>query len=75
MAYFVIHQSEDDLRIERLDAAALLRRLNEGDWYGTDFLQKIESHDMHEWSAGDTLIIKGDIVVPKPVQVVKEWEL
>lgn len=74
MAYFVIHQSEDDLRIEQLDAATLNARLNE-DWYGDDFMRGIRSTDMHEWSAGDTLIIKGDIVVPKPVQVVKEWEL
>lgn len=74
MAYFVIHQGEDDLTIEQLAPAELIERLNDG-WYGTDFLQKIESRDMHEWSTSDILIIKGEIAVPRPVQVVKEWEL
>lgn len=74
MSYFVIYQSDDDLTIECLDTATLKARLNE-DWYGTDFCRGIRSENMHLWNTGDVLIIKGDIVVPKPVQVVKEWGL
>lgn len=79
MAYFVIYQGEDDLVMEQLDAAELNKRLNDNEYptteWGMTFAKKIPWADMSEWAIGTLLIIKGDIVVPKPVQVVKEWEL
>lgn len=77
MAYFVIYQGSDDLKIDQLDSAELLDRIRNG-WYGDnpEFSSKMPRWaDASEWYIGTVLIIKGEIVVPRPVQIVTEWEL
>jgi hypothetical protein len=80
MPYFVIHNSEGETCINQLSKEQLLKRIKpevgeKGGHYGeVGFLPKIEESDTNYW--GDNiLIIKGDIIVPKPIEVVKEYEI
>lgn len=77
MAYFVIHNSEGDTTVEEVTKEELESRLESEDpYYGTsDCLDKIpERSDTNYWE-GKPLIIKGDIVVPRSVQVITKIEI
>tara|TARA_R100001594_G_scaffold121248_2_gene157050 strand:- start:338 stop:565 length:228 start_codon:yes stop_codon:yes gene_type:complete len=74
--YFVIKNTDGDTIVSSMTKEVLEERLNE-DWYGTDvkFLNEIpKNNDTNYWGE-DILIIKGDIVTPKPVQTVTEYEI
>lgn len=73
--YYVIHNSDGDTHVEELDSQTLKARLDEK-YYGedTDFLRTIVSSDTNYWGE-KLMIIKGSIVVPKPVQTVTEYEI
>lgn len=76
--YFVIHNSEGDTRVEKMGKEELVRRITPEDgctYYGvTDFLKAIEDTDTNYWG-NNILIIKGEIVVPKPAEIVKAYEI
>ena len=74
----VIHQSEDGPSIERMTKDALLKRLKEGYWglgnHGPTFCPVGSVPDFDR--GGNVLtIIEGDVIVPKVVKVVEEYEL
>lgn len=85
MPYFVIHSGEDGIRIEELDSTTLQERISpkhehwDGNYYGTEgFAAAIPTNDDGYFSgpnANKLLIIKGDIVIPKEVSRVTEYEL
>ena len=86
MSYFVIYNSEGETSVEQISKEILTKRLQaeanandsnfDAEYYGKDieFLSEIKDTDTNYW--GDViLIIKGEIVVPEPVDVVKEYKI
>jgi hypothetical protein len=73
--YFTIENPNGaGARVRALGEEALLAALNGGE-YGRDevFLDSVDNPDTNLWNG--TLIIKGEIVVPKPKRVVTEYEI
>jgi len=72
--YFIIHNGDGDTNVDVLTREELTKRLNE-EYYGdVGFLREITEKDTNYW--GDALlIIKGEIIIPKPVKVIEEYEL
>jgi hypothetical protein len=77
--YVVLTQSEKDgIRVTKLSKDELVKRLNDGDYYGDDFLT-----DVPKWCQGQfedtdhdaTLILKCEVVVPEKREVVVEYDL
>lgn len=84
MPYFLIRSDEDGTTAEQMTADALTKAITpdvNGDTeYGKNltFLDHIPKNDKGCWTEGDDhamVIIKGEIVVPYPVEVVKKLEL
>ena len=75
MTYFVIHNIDGDTYVDVLSAQELTERLNEN-YYGrsVEFLDTVSNHDTNYWGDGH-LIIKGEIVIPKPVETVTKYEV
>lgn len=76
MTYFVIDTSADgDHYIEALTKEQLAGRLNNHDW-GDDpkFLDGLPEFNMNYWG-NSTLIIKGEIVVPKAKEKITIYEV
>lgn len=74
--YFVISTGEDGTSIEAMDKEELLKRLDDKDHYGDKHIYKEKPSciDTMYWN-DSLLIIKGEIVTPTPVEVVKKWEV
>lgn len=75
--YFVIRGSEDgDASISAHTAEDLNKKLAEGYWgeAGPKWATALPGFDIREFSPYG-VIIKGEIVVPKAVDVVKSWEV
>lgn len=75
--YLLIKFSEDgDLpRVEHVSAEELRKRLKEH-YYGERPKFAEPGKDVNgEYSGGVLVVIKGEIVVPKAVQVATEWDL
>jgi len=84
MPYFLLTSNEDGTSIIQLDEQELLKRITpdkNGDaWYGSDvtFLSGVPKSDKGYWNGvpeNSVLIIKGEIVVPKPKAVAVKYEL
>ena len=80
--YIVITASEDgDIRISKFDKAALGKMINdieEGDYNTDDFMTEKDlrtNPDPMYWGPNKILIVKGKIVVPKPVKIVSAYEV
>lgn len=74
--YFVITSDEDGGHVDCLDKATLLERLDD-DYYGSEvkFLSTMPKKDELNYWGYDAIIICGDIVSPKAVEVVKKYEI
>lgn len=72
--YYVINQTEDSLYIEELSYSDLKNRLNE-DYYSPPFRLNLPEFSDGCFTNAGVIIIKGEIIVPKPVEVVKKYEL
>ena len=75
--YFVIYRDEEgDFCVEQLGEDTVLKRLNP-DGFGLGYyghpklLDKVP--DLWDWPLDSLLVIKGEIAVPKPVEVVKQY--
>ena len=84
MPYFMIRCDEDGTTVEQMTADALIQAITpDSDGvteYGKNlvFLDHIPRSDKGYWMEGDEhamLIIKGEIVVPRTVEVVTKMEL
>ena len=70
--YFLIHCSEDgDISVDELTRDALLERIHEKYYGDIEFFKDFPEDDLVYWQKA--LIIKGNIVVPKPVQLVEKY--
>lgn len=84
MAYFLIKSGEDGTEIIQLEAEKLLKQITPDKYgnteYGSEleFLDEIPKSDKGCWmgvSENAILIIKGEIIKPKKIQVVSKYEL
>ena len=80
--YVVITASEDgDIRVKKYTQEELTKFINdeeEGDFDTDDFVngKMLESNsDPMYWGGNSILIIKGKIIIPKPVKIVSAYEV
>lgn len=75
MNYFVLSSTEDGMTISILNKESLETRLAEKYW-GEDIeiFTSAPDKDPMYWPAG-LLIIKGEVIVPKAVEVVTKFEV
>lgn len=71
MTYFVVKGSEDGTNIAVLDDERQLKTYLED--CGVKRFRD-EMSDPNYWPEDTALIIKGEIIVPKPKTIVTEWE-
>jgi hypothetical protein len=70
--YFVIRNSDGETYVDRISADDLLRQLLDEDYYGgKPVLKDLKEPSTNYWG-GSILIIKGEIVSPRPVKIVFE---
>jgi len=75
MTYFVIHVSDNGASISSMCKEELEQSLVEGYWGGSnEVFNKMPCSDISEWPEG-MLIIRGDVVVPRVVEVATKYEL
>ena len=73
--YFLIHCSEDgDVSVDKYEKDALLLAIKENYYGDIGFFDKMPDGGVMYWG-NRVLIIKGEIVIPKPVEVVKKYEI
>lgn len=70
--YYTICRNEDGISVENITAEELLSRLN-SDFYG-EKINFLDENSDFSYEEG-LMIIRGECVKPKPIKVVKEWEL
>lgn len=77
LMYYVISASPDGIYVNQYTKEELEKSLADPDEYGGQnilpVLSKSDS-DPNTWG-NSILIIKGEVVIPKPIQVVKRFEL
>lgn len=76
--YYTIHYTEDgNVYIhEYKTKKEFLNDLMEGGYEeGIEFLNKIPAICLEDWGGNQGIIIKGEIVIPKPKEVIKEWDI
>ena len=78
--YYLIHIDDDGrISIKQYEKDVLLDAIKDRDYGEMTFMDSLDEDatDPHEWGFGgaNSLIIKGEIVTPKPVEVVTEYEL
>lgn len=82
--YFLIRCGDDGTVVEELSEETLLERITpdkDGEGYYGDeltFLSKIPYNDKGYWNTeaeNSAVVIKGEIIVPKPINVVKKYKL
>ena len=72
----MITNSDGDTRVSQHSAEEIQSLLNEEDAPGwlTNAMTEITDPDTNYWG-GKVLIIKGEIVTPKPIEHIVSWEL
>lgn len=73
--YFMISNSDGDTYITPVTKTELLKELEDRN---VEFLNKEEldaDHDSNYWGENVLLIIKGEVIVPKPKEIIKSYEL
>lgn len=75
-SYFLIHSGEDGGSAEKLSKEELLNRITEN-YYGEDakILNEVPEDGNMEYWGDSILIIKGEIVTPEPVELVKSYDI
>jgi len=73
-SYFIISNSDGDTTVDKISKEELLRRLNESYYGNVEYKNQVEESDTNYWGEG-VLIIKGEIVVPEPIETVKEYDI
>ena len=76
MSYFLIKNDEGDTIVTKIDPEKFLKELKDGDWgedlHVLDFLPS--NTDTNYWGKNTVLIIKGEVVRPKPIEVATKYE-
>lgn len=74
MKLFVIWNSDGDTYVEETTEQEVLEELKE--IKENPYLESLpENTETNYWPEGSRLIIKGEIIFPKPKKIVKSWEL
>ena len=74
--YFVISWGKGVTEIGEMDVVEIERELADESLPGGQCLSRCpDEPDTNYWPEGGTLIIKGKIVVPRPVKVVERYEI
>lgn len=73
--YFVIRNSDGDTTVTEFTKEKLIKALEENYWgEGIQALNTIKEQDTNYWGER-ILIIKGNIVTPKPVETVVRYDI
>lgn len=73
--YYVIRNSDGDTHVEEVDEKTLKQRLADKHYGEVGFLHRIgRDTDTNYWGE-NILIIKGEAIMPRPVQTVTEYKL
>ena len=70
--YFVMSCDADGTAIWSMTKESLLKYLDE---FSGEILSTIPNSDPNYWGENKIVIIKGEIIIPKPVEVVTRYEL
>ena len=77
--YFVISNSDGDTTIEHLTKDELIEKLGNDEesnhWGAESFVENLSHNDDTNYWGNSILIIKGEIVIPKPKTVVKDYDI
>jgi len=79
--YFIIKSGEDGISIDAVSKAELSKRITpdeDGQHYYGDapmFLRSVPEIDKGYFMVDGMLVIKGEIVIPKPVAKITEYEI
>lgn len=74
--YIIVHVDHDgEVSVEQVSGVELRKRLNERYYSDVTILDRIPDTEPAYWPGSSLLIIRGDIVTPRPVRTVTEWEL
>ena len=76
--YFVITNLDGETFIDTLTEEELENKLNENYWGGDPiFMNSLGEDDKNtnNWEEGTVLIIKGETIMPSPVETVTKWRL
>lgn len=77
MSFFVVKGSEDGTQITELQTEAQLKQHIEDcgiTGFRSGFGKTFQERDPNYWGEKECLVIKGDVLIPKPKEVVKDWE-
>ena len=75
--YYVMRNSEDGIRIDSVDEAELLDRLKVQDgatYWGRDIEFREDPPDAYT-PENELFILRGEVVLPKPAEVVQTYSL
>ena len=73
MSYFLIYQHDKEARVKQVTKKEIKEILDEEE---AIFIKpKIEDTDPAYWGENAYLLIKGEVIVPKPKKVVTEYEI
>ena len=73
--YYLIYFGEDGVTVEEMTKEKLEKQLNNNEYEGTSFLDNATNEPNSEYLSHVAIIIKGEIITPKPVEVVKTYEI
>lgn len=73
--YFVISNSDGDTSVESISESTLKERLAENYYGPVGFKESLNGNKDTNYWGGNILIIKGEIIVPTPIQTVTEYKL
>jgi hypothetical protein len=75
MSYFLIYQFDTEATVRQVTKEELEAALAEGA-YSEGFLDKLSSDVDDPASWGErVLLIKGEIIVPQPVDIIRKWSV
>ncbi|MFW6246628.1 MAG: hypothetical protein ACOC22_00430 [bacterium] len=72
--YYVINNFDGDTHVCQYSKEGLLKAIEEGEFYEGIFDEMPDTIDTNYW-CGKSLIIKGEVVSPKPKEVVTKYEI
>ncbi len=75
--YFVIHIHADGVSIEPLTHVEIEQRLDRGHYPNVTMTADLSDrlHELDNMDIGKVIIIKGEVVEPKPVKYITRWEV
>jgi len=74
--YFVIHVDDDGISVDSMEEAELIEKLDEQYYGEVEFLKKIDNEEEFRGLKSEALlIVKGEVIIPKPIKIVESYEV